>query len=156
MKKWEEERKKKQFASKINNAKPTLSTQPKGSRVNRTPALSGQYNPSQYGGPLQGTEMGDRPFFPSRGRAEFQSDEQTFEDTNGYQGMFNIPTHEILDERSPVINMNNNLNYKHMTGMNATQYTNQLKQRQGSEVAYHNPNDFTGKIMATSKIVRDS
>ena len=33
MKKWEEQRKRKQYAEKINNAKPTLKTQPKGAKV---------------------------------------------------------------------------------------------------------------------------
>lgn len=39
MKKWEEERKRKQYAEKIINAKPTLKTQPKGAKV-----LSSQYS----------------------------------------------------------------------------------------------------------------
>lgn len=33
MKKWEEERKKKQYAQKISGAKATLKTQPKGAKV---------------------------------------------------------------------------------------------------------------------------
>ena len=33
MKKWEEERKKKQYADKISKVKPTLKTQPKGSKI---------------------------------------------------------------------------------------------------------------------------
>lgn len=35
MKKWEEDRKKKQYANKINNVKPTLKTQPKGPKVKK-------------------------------------------------------------------------------------------------------------------------
>lgn len=34
-------------------------------------------------------------------------------------GMFNIPQSELA-ERSPQINLHENLNYKHVTGMNAT------------------------------------
>jgi hypothetical protein len=33
MKKWEEDRKKKQYAQKIGAAKPTLKTQPKGAKA---------------------------------------------------------------------------------------------------------------------------
>jgi hypothetical protein len=39
MKKWEEQRKKKLYAEKISNAKPTLKTQPKGTKV-----LTAQYS----------------------------------------------------------------------------------------------------------------
>jgi hypothetical protein len=35
MKKWEEERKKKQYADNISKAKPTLKTQPKGAKVKK-------------------------------------------------------------------------------------------------------------------------
>jgi hypothetical protein len=38
--------------------------------------------------------------------------------------MFNIPTND-LDQRSPGVNMNENLNFNHMTGMAATQFNNQ-------------------------------
>jgi len=39
MKKWEEERRKKQYQQKISGTKATLKTQPKGARVNKTPNL---------------------------------------------------------------------------------------------------------------------
>ena len=56
MKKWEEERKKKQYASKINNVKSTLKTQPKGSK-SKTPTMY-SYGTEQYGE------------YPARGHAE--------------------------------------------------------------------------------------
>ena len=49
MKKWEEERKKKQYAQKINQAKSTLKTQPKGARKSMMSSSGLQQNIGRYG-----------------------------------------------------------------------------------------------------------
>ena len=67
MKKWEEERRKKQYQQKISGTKATLKTQPKGVRVNRTPNLQ---STGIYEGTSQG--LGSQSNYPSRGRADFE------------------------------------------------------------------------------------
>ena len=80
MKKWEEERKKKQYNDKISKVKPTMSTQPKGAKVLRTPTSSGGYGYDGYIHPGQANETGEyRSQYPARGNAEFGYDQGPFE-----------------------------------------------------------------------------
>ena len=70
MKKWEEERKKKQYADKISKVKPTLKTQPKGSKIKMGTSAT-----------QQGIGKYSESLYPSRGRADFMNaGESTNED----------------------------------------------------------------------------
>ena len=64
----------------------------------------------------------------------------------GTIGMFGINQQDYM-QKSPAINFQNNLNYKHMTGMNASQY------RQSQKVImdqHRNPRDSGGTVSVGS------
>lgn len=99
--------------------------------------------------------MGDRPLYPSRGKADFINEGEFDMEMQGGQpiGMFNIPPADYLDQRSPAVNANSNLNYKHTTGMHATQYNNRVRARQNQSETY--THEYTTKMLAQSKMVSD-
>lgn len=70
MKKWEEERKKKQYAQKINAAKPTLKTQPKGAKVAKHGTLNSSTNFQGMGRYSSNDYNEQQSLHPSRGQAE--------------------------------------------------------------------------------------
>lgn len=148
MKKWEEERKKKQYAQKINQAKPTLKTQPKGSKASRQGTLSSS---NHFQGISKYSNQNDyheqQSLHPSRGQAEFYGDANQYlamgspgdasvfdqpllhSDPIFNQGMgsgANTGPFSNMDafskQASPGMSLENNLNYKHVKGMNATNF----------------------------------
>ena len=79
----------------------------------------------QYAGQI--SEYPDS-MYPTRGNAEFMEagDHMSIEANAANIGMFNIPQQD-LGQRSPAMNLADNLNYKQVTGMNATHYSNQMR-----------------------------
>ena len=121
MKKWEEERKKRQYADKIKGVKPTLSTQPKGYRKSTTGGSSIGQN-----------EETKSSLYPDHGIYPTEMDGQYHQ-----FGMFNMSPQlmqsDIMDHRSPqVTSIADNLNYKQLIGMNATEYDKNQKLKEST------------------------